>query len=330
MLHGHAVATCMGYGSYLARLEGFITEEEFKRILTLLNTMELAMWHDIMDNHELVAAANKKAHQKRGGNLCAPVPRGLGSCGYINELSREKIDTTLDAYKAICKTFTRGGYGIDMHCHDVGLEDPSTVAGDALKGLSDQSTGKGKQSEQPTSYDQWIKTAQTSRNADWTLNVISEPAQNTANPPKFGQFSCFYDGVEQYAMQNTSIVSKNLQNVHKVTTERKLFAPCMVGSLEAQFLRMQTQLKGAKRVLDVGTFTGMSALAFAEGVPEDGKVVTLEVDAEIAKAAHEVFALSTVAHKIDLRVGSAVALMQQLKSQGEQFDIIFLDADKES
>jgi predicted O-methyltransferase YrrM len=104
----------------------------------------------------------------------------------------------------------------------------------------------------------------------------------------------------------------------------------MVGSLEAQFLRMQTQLKGAKRVLDVGTFTGMSALAFAEGVPEDGKVVTLEVDAEIAKAAHEVFALSTVAHKIDLRVGSAVALMQQLKSQGEQFDIIFLDADKES
>jgi len=171
MLHGHAVATCMGYGSYLARLEGFITEEEFKRILTLLNTMELAMWHDIMDNHELVAAANKKAHQKRGGNLCAPVPRGLGSCGYINELSREKIDTTLDAYKAICKTFTRGGYGIDMHCHDVGLEDPSTVAGDALKGLSNQSTGKAlvgtiaqTTSKNVSSYTEWLKTTQTDSN----------------------------------------------------------------------------------------------------------------------------------------------------------------------
>jgi len=104
MLHGHAVATCMGYGSYLAMLEGFITEAEFKRILALLSKMELAMWHPIMDNHELVAAANKKAHQKRGGNLCAPVPRELGKCGYINELSREKIDRTLDEYKAICLT----------------------------------------------------------------------------------------------------------------------------------------------------------------------------------------------------------------------------------
>lgn len=135
MLHGHAVATCMGYGTYLAKLEGFITADEMHRVLKLLNEMELALWHDIMDNHDIVAAANKKAHQKRGGNLCAPVPKTIGKCGYINELSRERLDKTLNEYKCICQTYAREGKGVDMHCHDVGLEDPSTVAGDAFKGL---------------------------------------------------------------------------------------------------------------------------------------------------------------------------------------------------
>ena len=103
MLHGHAVGTCMGYGTYLAKLEGFVTDEEFHRVMKLISDLELALWHDIMDNHDLVYAANKKAYAKRGGNLCAPVPKKLGECGYINDLSRADLDRTLDEYKAICK-----------------------------------------------------------------------------------------------------------------------------------------------------------------------------------------------------------------------------------
>merc|ERR1719313_2492731 len=141
MLHGHAVGTCMGYGSYLAMLEGFLTEQEFHRIMKLINDLELALWHDIMDNHDLVYSANKKAYSKRGGNLCAPVPKTIGACGYINELSREKLDKTVDEYKAICQTYARGGKGIDVLCADVGLEDPSVTAGDALKGLPNQASG---------------------------------------------------------------------------------------------------------------------------------------------------------------------------------------------
>jgi len=317
-------------------LEGFITEAEFKRILALLSKMELAMWHPIMDNHELVAAANKKAHQKRGGNLCAPVPRELGKCGYINELSREKIDRTLDEYKAICLTYPRGGQGIDVHCHDVGLEDPSTVAGEALKGLTDQNTGKANGSTTTSttnvtsSYNEWIKTTQTDRNVNWQLNVLSEPAQNTANPPNFTQFTLFQEGAEQYAVNNTSLVSKDIQQVAKTTMDSGLFAPCMVGSLESQFLKMQCSIKGAKTVLDVGTFTGMSAIAFAEAVTKDGKVTTLECDEQIAKVAQETIKQSAVSSKIDLRVGKATDLMKQLKTQGSTFDIIFLDADKEN
>ena len=65
MLHGHAVGTCMGYGSYLARKREWITQEQFQRILDLISTMELALWHPIMDNHDLVKSANKKAHQRQ-------------------------------------------------------------------------------------------------------------------------------------------------------------------------------------------------------------------------------------------------------------------------
>ena len=69
--------------------------------------MELSLWHDIMDNHDLVAAANKKVVEKRGGNLCAPVPKQLGKCGYINDLSRQKLDATLDDYKSTCNSVKR-------------------------------------------------------------------------------------------------------------------------------------------------------------------------------------------------------------------------------
>ena len=75
----------------------------------------------------------------------------------------------------------------------------------------------------------------------------------------------------------------------KLTEEQSMFAPCMVGTLESQFLKMMCQFKGAKRCLDVGTFTGMSAVAMAEGIPEDGKVVTIEFDEPIAKVAQTAF-----------------------------------------
>lgn len=177
---------------------------------------------------------------------------------------------------------------------------------------------------------QWIEKMQTDRNKDWEMNVTFEGAPDTAKPPTFDKFTLFNDGVEKYAMEQTSVASSNLQNVAKLTVEKKMFAPCMVGSLESQFLKMQTQIKGAKRCLDIGTFTGMSAIAMAEGMPADGKVVTLEFYDDIAKAAQEAFDQSDVASKIDLRVAPATEEMKKLQQEGQKFDIIFIDADKEN
>ena len=62
--------------------------------------------------------------EKRAGNLCAPVPMPLGESGYINELTEDMLKQRLQEYKELCMDYPRQGAGVDMHCVDVGLEDP--------------------------------------------------------------------------------------------------------------------------------------------------------------------------------------------------------------
>lgn len=327
MLHGHAVATCMGYGAYLAKLEQFITEEEFRRILKLLSDMELSLWHDIMDNHDLLANTGKKVQKKRGGNLCAPVPKKLGQFGFINKLSREELDRTLDEYKNICQEYPRAGRGVQVHCREVGLQNPSAVAGDILNDIADI---RNVPIEQPKNYQEWIEEMQKKRNDKWELDIQFTGVPDTPNPPNYNKFSLFQDGAEKYAIEQTSLASKNVQKVARLTGKMKLFEPCMIGALESQFLKMQCLVKGAKRCLDVGTFTGMSAISMAEGIPEAGKVVTIELYPENAKAAQKAFDQSDVGKKIELHVARASDVMRKLQADGEKFDVIFIDADKES
>jgi len=127
MLHGHAVATCMGFGAFLAKRSGFIGMEQLERILRLISNFELSLWHPIMGGAQRVWETNKKIIQKRGGHLCAPVPReAIGQCGYIQDLTFEEVETGLREYRELCNAFPRRGLGVDAHCRDVGLEDPST------------------------------------------------------------------------------------------------------------------------------------------------------------------------------------------------------------
>ena len=109
-----------------------------------------------------------------------------------------------------------------------------------------------------------------------------------------------------------------------------MFMPCMVGTLESQFLKMMCQIKNANKCLDIGTFTGMSALAMAEGMGHLGSVITLENDEKIARVAQQGFNESDVGNKIKMIVGSADEEMKQMQARREKFDIIFIDADKEA
>ncbi|MCY7340653.1 MAG: class I SAM-dependent methyltransferase [Pseudonocardia sp.] len=100
------------------------------------------------------------------------------------------------------------------------------------------------------------------------------------------------------------------------------------GHVEGQLLKMLVHATRARRVLEVGMFTGYSALAMAEALPEDGRVVACEVDAHAAEFAERCFRATDRGHRIDIHVGPAAATLAELATVGEVFDLVFIDADK--
>ena len=99
----------------------------------------------------------------------------------------------------------------------------------------------------------------------------------------------------------------------------------MVGPLEGAFLRLLVRITAAKRVLEVSMFTGYSALAWAEALPDDGRLVTCDVNPETTEVARRYFAASPHGKKIEVRLGPALETLKTLKGP---FDICFIDADK--
>ena len=100
------------------------------------------------------------------------------------------------------------------------------------------------------------------------------------------------------------------------------------GHVEGQALKMLVYATQAKRVLDIGMFTGYSALAMAEALPDDGEVVACEIDAGVAEFARQCFQESNSGHKIAVKVAPAVSTLEELAAADETFDLIFIDADK--
>jgi caffeoyl-CoA O-methyltransferase len=115
----------------------------------------------------------------------------------------------------------------------------------------------------------------------------------------------------------------------RAETHASLAMPQMqVGRVEGQFLQQMVQVTRAKRVLEVGTYSGYSSLAMAAGLPEDGKLITCDIDPVATAVAQKYWAQAPWGHKIELRLGDAKASLEQLRDAGEQFDLVFIDADK--
>lgn len=100
------------------------------------------------------------------------------------------------------------------------------------------------------------------------------------------------------------------------------------GHVEGQLLKFLVHLAGAQRVLEIGMFTGYSALAMAEALPADGLVVACEVDAEVAQFAQDCFDASPAGGKITIEVAPAIETLRRLADGDSQFDFVFIDADK--
>ena len=99
----------------------------------------------------------------------------------------------------------------------------------------------------------------------------------------------------------------------------------MVGSLEGRFLETLVWLSGARRILEIGTFTGYSALSMASALPSDGRLITCEISAERAEVARRHLDSSPWGDRVEIRVGPA---LESVASIDGPFDLVFIDADK--
>ena len=131
---------------------------------------------------------------------------------------------------------------------------------------------------------------------------------------------------EQYAADHTSPMSPLLEEIENYTLNETNYPSMLTGRVEGRFLQLIIALSGAKNIIDIGTFTGYSALAMAEAVDAEGRVLTIEHNSASADIAQAFFARSPHGNKIDLRLGEAIDVLQSLPDKS--FDLVFIDADK--
>ena len=117
-----------------------------------------------------------------------------------------------------------------------------------------------------------------------------------------------------------------------VKANRKARLPAIdVSPLQGKFLQVLIQITQAKRVLEIGTLGGYSAIWMARALPRGGRIVSLEFSPRHAEVAHENLSNAGVDKLVDIRVGLALSTLPKLAAEGAgPFDLIFIDADKEN
>jgi caffeoyl-CoA O-methyltransferase len=131
---------------------------------------------------------------------------------------------------------------------------------------------------------------------------------------------------EEYAAVHTSPMSPLLEEIEQFTLTRTPYPSMLTGRVEGRLLQLVVQLAGVRNIVDIGTFTGYSALAMAEALPPGGRVLTIDHDPEHAGIARDFFNRSPEKDKIDLRLGDALDILESLPDG--QTDLVFIDADK--
>jgi len=130
-----------------------------------------------------------------------------------------------------------------------------------------------------------------------------------------------------YCIKKSNTPSEIADELEHHTIEKVSMSQMLVGKMEASILGFLLRAVGAKRVLEIGTFTGYSALAMAENLPEDGELITLDINPETTEIAKSFWKKSPHGKKITSILGPAVEIIKELEGQ---FDFIFIDADKEN
>lgn len=135
--------------------------------------------------------------------------------------------------------------------------------------------------------------------------------------PKLDNYVCAHT-------ENEPVVLKELNR----KTHLSVLQPRMLsGHFQGRVLSMLSHMIQPEYVLEIGTYTGYSALCFAEGLKQNGKVITIDVNEELEDLVREYISKAGMEEKLDYRIGDATKIIPELN---EQFDIVFIDADKKN
>lgn len=141
--------------------------------------------------------------------------------------------------------------------------------------------------------------------------------------------------IYKYIEEHQTPQSKALDWVEKQTHIRTNHARMLSGAVQGQFMRMLVQMTGASRILELGTFTGYSAICLASALPEDGHLDTLELNDELEDLILEGFERAGLSEKISLHIGDCKETLRSIRSEmgpepapEKLYDIVYMDANK--
>jgi predicted O-methyltransferase YrrM len=131
--------------------------------------------------------------------------------------------------------------------------------------------------------------------------------------------------IQEYAERHTDPEPPILAELNRETNLKVLYPRMLSGHLQGRFLSMMAKVIRPTRILEIGSYTGYSALCLAEGLAPEGTITTLEIDPELEDMIRDYFERAGESHRLDLRIGNAVEIIPTLEGP---FDLVFIDADK--
>ena len=132
-------------------------------------------------------------------------------------------------------------------------------------------------------------------------------------------------GIEKYVELHTSSTSNILEKIDRETNLKSIYPRMLSGKVQGKFISMVSKMINPKYILEIGTFTGYSAICLAEGLTEDGELHTIEINEELEYQNASYFKEAKLESKIKTYFGNALDIIPKLNIQ---FDLIFIDADK--
>ncbi len=133
--------------------------------------------------------------------------------------------------------------------------------------------------------------------------------------------------VESYILEHSSPEPELLYKLFRETNLKVLYSRMMSGHIQGSVLKMMSCMLRPERILEIGTFTGYSALCLAEGLTDNGRIDTIEVNAELEDFIRKYFNQSPNGNKLNLIIGAALEVLPTLN---DTYDLVFIDADKEN